>query len=275
MTTEVLRNMIYAGSPALDGLRYVVLDEVHYLQDAYRGPVWEEVIIHLPPTSTSCACRPRCRTPRSSPTGSARCAGPTDGGHRGAPPGRARTPLPASATAASERPPPAADARRRPPQPGGRAGSTRSARRAAAPVARRPGAGALHARGASRSSSCSHDEAMLPAIYFIFSRAGCDDAVAAVPRRRAAAHRPPTSGRASARSPRRTAASADRRRPRRARLRPVAGRPRGRARRPPRRAWCPPFKEAVEACFAAGPGQGRVRHRDARARHQHAGPRRS
>jgi ATP-dependent RNA helicase HelY len=48
MTTEVLRNMIYAGSPALRGLRYVVLDEVHYLQDAYRGPVWEEVIVHLP-----------------------------------------------------------------------------------------------------------------------------------------------------------------------------------------------------------------------------------
>ena len=49
MTTEVLRNMIYARSPALDGLRFVVLDEVHYLQDRYRGAVWEEVIIHLPP----------------------------------------------------------------------------------------------------------------------------------------------------------------------------------------------------------------------------------
>ncbi len=49
MTTEVLRNMIYAESRALDDLRYVVLDEVHYLQDAYRGPVWEEVILHLPP----------------------------------------------------------------------------------------------------------------------------------------------------------------------------------------------------------------------------------
>jgi ATP-dependent RNA helicase HelY len=48
MTTEVLRNMIYAGSGALEGLRYVVLDEVHYLQNAYRGPVWEEVIIHTP-----------------------------------------------------------------------------------------------------------------------------------------------------------------------------------------------------------------------------------
>ncbi|MBV9664560.1 MAG: DEAD/DEAH box helicase [Actinobacteria bacterium] len=49
MTTEVLRNMIYAGSSALRGLRYVVLDEVHYLQNPYRGAVWEEVIIHAPP----------------------------------------------------------------------------------------------------------------------------------------------------------------------------------------------------------------------------------
>jgi ATP-dependent RNA helicase HelY len=48
MTTEVLRNMIYAASPALDGLRFVILDEVHYLQDPYRGAVWEEVIVHLP-----------------------------------------------------------------------------------------------------------------------------------------------------------------------------------------------------------------------------------
>jgi ATP-dependent RNA helicase HelY len=49
MTTEVLRNMVYAGSPALDGLAWVVLDEVHFLQDTYRGPVWEEVIVHTPP----------------------------------------------------------------------------------------------------------------------------------------------------------------------------------------------------------------------------------
>ena len=48
MTTEVLRNMIYADSAALDGLGVVILDEVHYLQDRYRGSVWEETIIHLP-----------------------------------------------------------------------------------------------------------------------------------------------------------------------------------------------------------------------------------
>jgi ATP-dependent RNA helicase HelY len=48
MTTEVLRNMLYAGSPTLRGLGYVVMDEVHYLADRFRGGVWEEVIIHLP-----------------------------------------------------------------------------------------------------------------------------------------------------------------------------------------------------------------------------------
>ena len=48
MTTEVLRNMLYAASPTLTGLRSVVMDEVHYLADRERGPVWEEVIIGLP-----------------------------------------------------------------------------------------------------------------------------------------------------------------------------------------------------------------------------------
>ncbi|MER6937881.1 DEAD/DEAH box helicase [Nocardioides sp. NPDC127514] len=48
MTTEVLRNMLYAGSHTLMGLGFVVMDEVHYLADRSRGAVWEEVIIHLP-----------------------------------------------------------------------------------------------------------------------------------------------------------------------------------------------------------------------------------
>jgi ATP-dependent RNA helicase HelY len=52
MTTEVLRNMLYAGSPTLAGLSHVVLDEVHYLADRFRGAVWEEVIIHLPESAT-------------------------------------------------------------------------------------------------------------------------------------------------------------------------------------------------------------------------------
>lgn len=48
MTTEVLRNMIYADSMKLSGLTHVVMDEVHYLADRFRGPAWEEIIIHLP-----------------------------------------------------------------------------------------------------------------------------------------------------------------------------------------------------------------------------------
>ena len=48
MTTEVLRNMLYANSHALHGLSYVVMDEVHFLADRMRGAVWEEVILHLP-----------------------------------------------------------------------------------------------------------------------------------------------------------------------------------------------------------------------------------
>ncbi|WP_148613228.1 DEAD/DEAH box helicase [Nocardioides rubriscoriae] len=52
MTTEVLRNMLYAGSRTLIGLGFVVMDEVHYLADRARGAVWEEVIIHLPESVT-------------------------------------------------------------------------------------------------------------------------------------------------------------------------------------------------------------------------------
>ena len=50
MTTEVLRNMIYAESPWLSDVVCAVLDEVHYLADRFRGSVWEEVIIHAPST---------------------------------------------------------------------------------------------------------------------------------------------------------------------------------------------------------------------------------
>jgi ATP-dependent RNA helicase HelY len=52
MTTEVLRNMLFARSAILDGLEVVVLDEVHYLQDPYRGSVWEEVLVLSPPGIT-------------------------------------------------------------------------------------------------------------------------------------------------------------------------------------------------------------------------------
>ena len=47
MTTEVLRNMIYSNSSTIADLKYVVMDEVHYLADKFRGAVWEEILIHL------------------------------------------------------------------------------------------------------------------------------------------------------------------------------------------------------------------------------------
>jgi superfamily II RNA helicase len=49
MTTEVLRNMLLAGSDLLESLHTVVLDEVHFIQDPYRGGVWEEVLVLSPP----------------------------------------------------------------------------------------------------------------------------------------------------------------------------------------------------------------------------------
>ncbi len=52
MTTEVLRNMIFSRSSLLEGLAVVILDEVHYLQDPYRGSVWEEVLVLAPPGVT-------------------------------------------------------------------------------------------------------------------------------------------------------------------------------------------------------------------------------
>ncbi len=48
MTTEVLRNMIYSNSHTMRDLGFVVMDEVHYLADKFRGAVWEEILIHLP-----------------------------------------------------------------------------------------------------------------------------------------------------------------------------------------------------------------------------------
>lgn len=48
MTTEVLRNMIYARPEGISDLGFVVMDEVHFLADRFRGAVWEEILIHLP-----------------------------------------------------------------------------------------------------------------------------------------------------------------------------------------------------------------------------------
>ncbi len=171
MTTEVLRNMIYAGAPALERLRYVVLDEVHYLQDPYRGAVWEEVIIHAPP-EVLLVCLSATVSNAEEVAGWIRSVrGPTAAvieesrpvelrhlylvGDRTA--GRAHL-LP---TFVDGRPNPEAsalDRRRR--QPGARPGRSR-----------------LYTPRRTEVVERLEEEDLLPAIYFIFSRAGCDQAV--------------------------------------------------------------------------------------------------
>ena len=53
MTTEIFRNMLYAEADdhddPLENVEAVVLDECHYMNDSQRGTVWEESIIHCPP----------------------------------------------------------------------------------------------------------------------------------------------------------------------------------------------------------------------------------
>jgi ATP-dependent RNA helicase HelY len=172
MTTEVLRNMIYAASAALDGLRYVVLDEVHYLQDAYRGPVWEEVIIHAPAhvdlvclsatVSNAEEFADWIETVRGSTAAVIEERRPVELHHLYLVGDRGSDDLHLLPTFVGNRPNPeaarldASNASHR--ARGGRRGRLYTPRRAE--VIDRLG-----------------DEAMLPAIYFIFSRAACDDAV--------------------------------------------------------------------------------------------------
>ena len=248
MTTEVLRNMIYAGSPALRDLRYVVLDEVHYLQDTYRGPVWEEVIIHLARACASCACRPPCPTPRSWPSGSPPC-GAHRGGHRGAPAGRAAEPLPRRRQAAARSctcSPPSSTAGPTP-RPTGSTTRPCSARGGAAAG---PAPPALLHPAPRRGDRAARGRGDAPGITFIFSRNACDDA--ATPASTPGCGSPrPTSGPASATIvDERTASLAD------ADLdvlgfdRFLAGLEAGIAAH--HAGMVPPFKEAVEACFVEG-----------------------
>ncbi|KAJ9111455.1 hypothetical protein QFC19_001224 [Naganishia cerealis] len=48
MTTEILRSMLYRGADLIRDVEFVIFDEVHYVNDAERGVVWEEAIIMLP-----------------------------------------------------------------------------------------------------------------------------------------------------------------------------------------------------------------------------------
>ena len=267
MTTEVLRNMIYAGSDTLHGLRYVVLDEVHYLQDRSRGAVWEEVIIHLPAEIDIVALSATVSNAEEVAAWMQTVRGATETvieerrpvdlvhlylvGDRGAP---SLHLLPTFVDDDGEsRPNPVAT------RLDGRNVPDRGQRR------RR-----LYKPWRTEVVERLAEERMLPAIAFVFSRTGCDQAVEqclasgirltnaderrALPRDRGATRRVAVG-----------------RRPRRVGLRHVARGDGGGDRRAPRRAGA-----ADEGGGRGGildrPAEGRVRDRDARARHQHARP---
>ncbi|MDQ3575199.1 MAG: DEAD/DEAH box helicase, partial [Actinomycetota bacterium] len=174
MTTEVLRNMIYAGSPALEGLRYVVLDEVHYLQNPYRGAVWEEVIIHTAPevdlvclsatVSNAEEVASWIQTVRGATTAVIEERRPVKLRHLYLVGDRATDQLRLLPTFVDGRPNPKAEAL------DGRSDRSSHGRG-------RPRGGRLYAPRRPEVAELLGEESMLPAIYFIFSRAACDDAV--------------------------------------------------------------------------------------------------
>ena len=167
MTTEVLRNMLFARSPVLDGLEVVVLDEVHYLQDPYRGSVWEEVLVLTP--AGRLLRQPVGHGEQRRRLRRLAHLGPGDHpGHRGDPsPGDPPPPLrPGRAGAGRPHGAPLAARREGQPRRGG----------AGRPEAPQPPASVPGAPAGARWWSTWPTSGMLPAITFIFSRAACDDA---------------------------------------------------------------------------------------------------
>jgi ATP-dependent RNA helicase HelY len=177
MTTEVLRNMIYEDSDALDSLQYVVLDEVHYLQDPYRGAVWEEVLIHLPVDVQIVSLSATVSNAEEFAEWLQTLRGRTEVIIEEKRPVEVRHWY----FAADELLPmfvqrPDGDVV---PNPRGRESDRRRRR-----GAERPGRGGRRVHGRRARIPYRSDvverlnaEGMLPAIYFIFSRKGCDDAV--------------------------------------------------------------------------------------------------
>jgi len=175
MTTEVLRNMLFARSAQLAGLGTVVLDEVHYLQDPYRGSVWEEVIILTPPEVVMVSLSATVSNAEEFGAWLRSVRGPTDvvvEEHR---PVELRHHL-AIAEKGTRRVDLVPLLHEGRPTPRAVALDQRVTR-----LARRPG-GMRHSQLATPRRSelveALDERSMLPAIVFIFSRAACDDAVA-------------------------------------------------------------------------------------------------
>jgi ATP-dependent RNA helicase HelY len=247
MTTEVLRNMIYASSPALRGLRYVVLDEVHYLQDAYRGPVWEEVIVHLAPEVRLVCLSATVSNAEELADWISTVRGPTEAVIEERRPVELRN-LYLAGDRESEQlhllpvlvgDRPNAEAARLD------ASATRGYRRS-----RERGGRRLYTPRRVEVAVRLDDEAMLPAIYFIFSRNACTDAVSQCLDAGVRLTTVEERERIRALCEERTAGLGDGDLDVLGYDRWLAGMEAGIASH--HAGMVPPFKEAVEACFAAG-----------------------
>lgn len=180
MTTEVLRNMIYTGTERLTRLGCVVLDEVHFLEDPYRGAVWEEIILSAPRGVVLVCLSATVSNAEELGGWIARVRGhtgvvieerrPVELQNLFAVRDPATGLLEVVPTFAKRRPNPRAaalDARaHRAARQGPPGGGTARRRAGRSP---RPGRVEVVERFA--------EDELLPAIYFVFSRAGCDDAV--------------------------------------------------------------------------------------------------
>jgi ATP-dependent RNA helicase HelY len=184
MTTEVLRNMIYAASPTLEALRYVVLDEVHYLQNPYRGAVWEEVIIHLAPEVDLVCLSATVSNAEEFADWIQTVRGETEAIIEERRPVRLRHLYLVGDKEAEDVHvlPTFVDVETRDgsielrPNPEASRLDSRSSRQGG-PAARGRPRGRLFTPRRIETVARLDDEGMLPAIYFIFSRAGCDQAV--------------------------------------------------------------------------------------------------
>ncbi len=183
MTTEVLRNMLYANSALLKNLSHVIMDEVHYLADRFRGAVWEEVIIHLPSTVRMVSLSATVSNAEEFGDWLQAVRGDTDvivSEERPVPleqhvlmRSRLIDLFDSSGLAATNRVNPELAQMAR---YGGRSLTSRQAR----------DVGRHHSRGGRQDSvridrpevvALLEEKSLLPAIFFIFSRAGCDAAV--------------------------------------------------------------------------------------------------
>ncbi|MCJ7859727.1 DEAD/DEAH box helicase [Corynebacterium kalidii] len=166
MTTEVLRNMIYADSDRLDTLTHVVMDEVHFLADPSRGPVWEETILNLDPAVILVSLSATVSNAEEFGAWLSTVRGRTDlvvTTHR-------PVPLHQSMTVGSQIMPLYDDRR-------GADGDADVNRAVVAAATRAEESGRRQGPKRSDVVAQMRGASMLPAIYFIFSRAGCDGAV--------------------------------------------------------------------------------------------------